>query len=90
MLFWPSEEGFGPLTAFITSEVKNGRNFEQIQWNKIFCTIYGLALMQTFSDSMLIKNIDKIQELTSITGYQEFPVPNPKLWILLLLFYFKG
>ena len=65
MLFWPSEEGFWPLTASITLEVKNyvpyrGRNFEQNQQNKIFCRMYGLAVMQTISNSMIIENIDKI------------------------------
>ena len=39
MLFWPSQEGFWPLTASITLEVKkklclcyNGKDFDQNQW----------------------------------------------------------
>jgi hypothetical protein len=51
MVLWPSEEGFWTVTAAKTSEIEkdcscyNGRNFEQNMSNKIFCRIYGLAMM---------------------------------------------
>ena len=68
MLFWPSEEGFWPLINSIDSEVKkklcpcyNGRNFEQNQSNISFCRMYGTAVMQTISNSTIIKNIDKMK-----------------------------
>ena len=67
MLFWPSEEGFWPLTAFITSEVKN--NYDHVTMegilNKIsekkFCRMHGF----TMSSSTTIKNIDKIFTMTT-------------------------
>ena len=60
LLFWPSEEDLWPLTASITTEVKNVRNFERNQWNKNFCRMHGLSLMHTISNSTTIKNNDKI------------------------------
>ena len=59
MLFCPSVEGFWPLTASITSTVKNNyvhfwneRNFEQNQLQFFFCRMYSFAV--------IIKDIDKI------------------------------
>ena len=37
-------------------------NFEQNQWYKIFCRMYGLTVMQTISSSTNITNIDKIKK----------------------------
>ena len=35
----------------------NTNNFEQIHWNQLFCGMYGLVVMLSFSTS---KNIDEI------------------------------
>ena len=38
----------------------NTKFFEQSQWNKTFCRMYGLAVMLSISRRTTIKNIDKI------------------------------
>ena len=35
-------------------------NFEQIQWNKVFCRIYGLAVIEVMTLSGHLSNIDEI------------------------------
>ena len=42
------------------SWIFNIKNFEQIQWNKIFCRIYGLAVIVAMSLSGHLLNIDEI------------------------------
>ena len=36
------------------------KNFEQIQWNKIFCRMYGLAVIEVMSLSRHLLNIDEM------------------------------
>ena len=38
-------------------------NFEQIQWNKVFCRIYGLAVIEVMTLSGHLSNIDEIVRL---------------------------
>ena len=35
-------------------------NFEQIQWNKVFCRMYGLAMIEVMTMSGHLSNIDEI------------------------------
>ena len=65
-LFWPAEDGFWPLTAYITSEVKisyahvkTPGMLNKFPENKIFVGCNGLAVMLVSSASTPIKNIDK-------------------------------
>ena len=75
MLFWPSYEGFWPLTASITSEVKNNYNHVTMEriLNKIreffFSRMYGLAVMQTISNSTTIRNMDNIHNIAWTLQY---------------------
>ena len=35
-------------------------NFEQIQWNKVFCSMYGLAMIEVMTMSGHLSNSDEI------------------------------
>ena len=35
-------------------------NFEQIQWNKVFCRMYGLAVIEVMTMSGYLFNIDEM------------------------------
>jgi hypothetical protein len=39
-------------------------NFEQIQWNKVFCRMYGLAVIEVMTMSGHLSNIDEITSLS--------------------------
>ena len=49
----------------LTCPCYNTKNFEQFHWNKLFCGIYGLAVMLSISTRTTSKNIDKIFNLTT-------------------------
>ena len=44
-------------------------NFDQIQWNEIFCTMYGLAVIEVMSLSGNLSNIDEIKWQTELDSF---------------------
>ena len=75
MPFSAFEGYFLPLTAFMRSEIKKKyahvKTFEQIEGNKIFCMMYGLAVIEVMSLSGHFSNIDEIF-LQNHPGYAQW------------------
>ena len=63
MQFLASEGYFWPLAASMRSKVKKYdrvKPFKEIQWNKVFCRMYGLAVIEVMILSGHLTNIDEI------------------------------
>ena len=54
-------------------------NFEQIQWNKVFCRMYGFAMIEVMTLSGHLLNIGEITSLTWIGWHDFFPIPRVAL-----------